>query len=136
MFDKLNNEIKEDILGKRYELSIALVSKEKSRKINKQYRKKDKPTNVLSFSLTKNSGEIVLCPAVIRTEAKNLGQTYEGWLSFLVIHGMLHLKGYEHSSTMETLEEKYDKKHNSRYRHRISDDASRGSRIRKGRKKS
>ncbi|MGH7249805.1 MAG: rRNA maturation RNase YbeY, partial [Minisyncoccia bacterium] len=87
-------KIKNDILGKKYDLSIALVSKQKSRELNRKYRKKDKATNVLSFALSKNSGELVLCPAVIQTEAKNLARTYKGWLGFLVIHGMLHLKGY------------------------------------------
>ena len=132
MFEKIKN----DILGKKYELSIALVSEKKSREINKKYRKKDKPTNILSFSLTKNSGEIILCPAVIKKEIKKFKRTYPKLVGFLVIHGMLHLKDYEHSSTMEKLEQKYDTKYFSGNRRRVVHDTSRGRRILKRRKKS
>jgi len=103
LFTKLKN----DILGKNYSLSIAYVSEKKSREINKKYRGKDKATNVLSFSLRKNAGELVLCKAVIKKEAKNLGRTMPEWLGFLVIHGMLHLKGLKHGKKMEKLEKKY-----------------------------
>ena len=132
MFEKIKN----DILGKKYELSIALVSAKKSREINKKYRKKDKPTNILSFSLTKNSGEIILCPTVIKKEIKKFNRTYSKLMGFLVIHGMLHLKGYEHSSTMDKLEKKYDQKYFSGNRRRVVHDKSRGRRIHQGRKNS
>ena len=66
--NKLKNNIKSDILGKKYSLSIALISAKKSREINKKYRKKDVPANVLSFALHKNEGEILLCPSVIKKE--------------------------------------------------------------------
>lgn len=102
-FQKLKN----DILGKEYSLSIAYVSLNKSKEINKKYRKKDKSTNVLSFALRKNEGELVLCKNVIKREAKNSNKSYEKWLGFLVIHGMLHLKGFEHGGKMEKLEKKY-----------------------------
>jgi probable rRNA maturation factor len=134
-FEKLKN----DILGKEYSLSVAFVGPKKSREINKKYRKKDRPTNVLSFSLYQNEGELVLCNAVIKKEAKIGKQSYGKWLLFLVIHGMLHLKGLEHSSTMEKQEkfyfEKYDKKHNSRNRRRLLNDKSSGGRIHQRRKK-
>ena len=132
MFEKIKN----DILGKKYELSIALVSEKKSREINKKYRKKDKPTNILSFSLTKNSGEIILCPTVIKKEIKKFNRTFPEFMGFLVIHGMLHLKGFEHSSTMEKQEEKYDQKYFRGNRRRIDDDTSRGRRVHQRRKKS
>ena len=128
--------IKDQILGKKYSLSIAYVDEKTSKRINKKYRGKNKPTNILSFSLKKNIGEIILCPAVIEKEAKNFDKTFEKFLGFLVIHGMLHLKGYEHSSTMEKLEQKYDQKYFSGHRHRVIHDASRGRRIHQGRKKS
>lgn len=100
-------KIKTDILGKKYSLSVAFVSPEKSHEINKKYRKKDKPTNVLSFALRENEGELVLCKSVIEKEAKELDKKYDEWLIFLIIHGMLHLKGYDHSPEMEALEIKY-----------------------------
>ena len=100
-------KLKNDILGKEYSLSIAFVSENKSKELNKKYRKKNKPTNVLSFALRKNEGELVLCKAIINKEAKKEGITFDGWLGFLVIHGMLHLKGHKHGKKMEKLEEKY-----------------------------
>jgi len=115
---------------------VAFVEEKESQKINKAYRQKDKPTNVLSFSLSKNAGELILCPAVIKREAKDFGRNFSNFLCFLVIHGMLHLKGMEHSSTMEEAEDKYDAKYNSGNRRRIKDDEGRGGRVFKRRKKS
>ncbi|PIP69099.1 rRNA maturation RNase YbeY [Candidatus Nomurabacteria bacterium CG_4_9_14_0_2_um_filter_32_10] len=100
-------KIKQDILGKEYSLSIAFVSEKKSREINKKYRNIDKPTNVLSFALYKDVGEIVLCKSVMKKELKKFGRTLPQLVGFLVIHGMLHLKGMEHGKKMEKAEEKY-----------------------------
>jgi probable rRNA maturation factor len=136
------SKIKNDILGKDYSLSIAYVSEKKSRELNKKYRKKDKPTNILSFALRKDLGELILCPAVIKKEVKEkkFDKTFHELVGFLVIHGMLHLKGLRHSSTMERAEKKfskkYDKKYFYRHRRRLSNDASRSGRIPKRRKKS
>ncbi len=100
-------KIKKDILGKKYSLSVGFVSPEKSHEINKKYRKKDKPTNVLSFAFSPEAGELVLCKPYIKAEAKNLNKKFNDWLIFLVIHGMLHLKGMSHGSIMEEAENKY-----------------------------
>lgn len=132
MFEK----IKKDILGEDYDLSIAFVGEKKSRELNKHWRNINKATNILSFALGKNKGEIVLCKAVAKREAKNFGRTFRQFLGFLVIHGMLHLKGMQHSSTMEKAEAKYDQKYFYRNRCRVVHDASCGRRIFKGRKKS
>lgn len=128
--------IKNDILGKNYSLSLAFVDEKTSRKINKEYRKKDKPTNILSFLLHKNAGEIIMCPIVIKKEAQNFDRNFTQFMGFLVIHGMLHLKGHEHSSTMERLEEKYDKKYFGGDRCGLDDNESCGRGISKRRKKS
>jgi probable rRNA maturation factor len=128
--------IKNDILGKKYSLSIALISAKKSREINKKYRKKDKPTNILSFAFHKNEGEILLCPSIIKKEVKKFGRNYEELAGFLVIHGMLHLKGYEHSSKMERAEQQYDKKYFYRHRRRLLVNQGHRGRVSKRRKKS
>jgi probable rRNA maturation factor len=132
--------IKKDILGKEYSLSVAHVSEKKSKEINKKYRKKDKPTNVLSFALRKNEGEIILCPTLIKKESKdenkNFGKNFEQLLGFLVIHGMLHLKGMQHGSIMEKAEEKYDQKYFGGNRRRVIYDQNSRRRIYKRRKKS
>jgi probable rRNA maturation factor len=128
--------IKNDILGAKYSLSMAFVGEKISKELNKKYRGKNKPTNILSFCLSKKDGEIVICPKVVKREAKNFDRTFPEFLGFLVIHGMLHLKGMEHSSRMEIAEEKYDKKYFYRNRHRILHNENRGGRIFKRRKKS
>lgn len=107
-------QIKNDILGKKYSLSVAFISENKIKEINNQYRKKNKATNILSFSLSKNEGEILLCPALIKKETKKFNRNFTQLVGFLVIHGMLHLKGREHSSTMEKEENFYDQKYFSR----------------------
>lgn len=107
-------KIKNDILGKRYELSFAFINKTRSKFLNKTYREKDEPTDVLSFPISKNFGEILICPAIARIKSKKFGMTYEQYLLFLVIHASLHLKGMEHGDKME----KYELTHYNRYRRR------------------
>jgi probable rRNA maturation factor len=133
---KVFSDIKDEILGKEYSLSIAFVDEKKSKELNKKYRGKDHAANILSFPLKKSAGEIILCKAVIKREAKNFNKTPSQFLIFLVIHGVLHLKGYKHSSTMSRLESKYDQKYNRGHRRRILHDPSSGRRIQQRRKKS
>jgi len=106
--------IKNDILGEKYSLSLAFVNPKKSREINKKYRNKDNATNILSFPLSKNEGEILICPSVVKKETKKFNRNFKELLGYLVIHGMLHLKGMEHSSRMDREEKKYDQKYFSR----------------------
>lgn len=99
--------IKNKICGEDYDLSIVCVSKKESQKLNKKWRDKDYPTNILSFPLTEKSGEIILQLEKVREDAPNFDMDYPNFLKFLVIHGCLHLKGFEHGSTMEKEEKKY-----------------------------
>lgn len=96
--------ITEKVLGKTYELSLVFVGDRRSRKLNATYRGKDKPTNILSFELSKTSGEIVINPRLARLQAPRFGRTYKNFICFLFIHGVHHLKGMEHGSTMDTAE--------------------------------
>lgn len=132
--------MKDEILGEAYSLSIAYVSEKVSQELNKKFRNKNNPTNILSFPLDKKNGEIILCPTLIKKEAKENTKGYDKnfteWLGFLVIHGMLHLKGMQHSDRMEREETKYDEKYRSRNRRRLHDDESRSGRVHKRRKKS
>ncbi len=130
------SRMKEEILGKNYELSILIATPKISKELNNNYRGKNYPTNVLSFSLEKNSGELVLCPSVIKKEYKKFEKTFTEFFGFLVIHGMLHLKGMAHGSIMEIQEQKYYAKYFSRNRYRIEDLKSHRGRIHQGRKKS
>lgn len=115
--EKNIEKIKNEILGKQYELSFAFISKNKIKSLNKEYRKKDEPTDILSFPLSKNSGEILICLDMVKKKYKqfldpitNKPITYENYLIFLFIHGCLHLKGMDHGDLMEKAEKKYYKK--------------------------
>ncbi|MEK7175336.1 MAG: rRNA maturation RNase YbeY [Patescibacteria group bacterium] len=112
-------EIKKDILGDSYSLSLVFLSEKKSKEINKIYRNKNNPTNILSFNLSKKEGEILMCPGVIKKEIKDFGRSFSKLIGFLFIHGVLHLKNFDHSSKMEELEEKYDQKYFHQPRRRI-----------------
>ena len=102
--------IKNSILGKKYDLSIALLSPKKQAEINRIYRGINKTTNILSFPISKNSGEITLDLAKVKKEAHLFEMSYSQFLKYLVIHGLLHLKGFEHSSKMDNEEIKIRKK--------------------------
>ena len=77
-----------------------------SRRLNKTYRKKDYPANVLSFPLDKTSGEIFLNIRKAEREAKSEGISTKKRLLILYVHGISHLAGYDHSPKMERFEEK------------------------------
>lgn len=101
------DSIREKILGQKYELSVTFLSPSAQKKLNKKYRGKNKSTNILSFPLSKRNGEITFDLSLVKKESKNFDMTYSQFLKYLFIHGCLHLKGYEHSSTMEKEERKY-----------------------------
>ena len=107
----------------KMELSLKTVSSDEIKKLNKQYRGKDKKTNVLSFSSkSKDSiywpestryhlGDIVICPEIIELEAKRQKKEINSHWCHIVIHGFLHLFGFDHVSDsgakeMELLEKK------------------------------
>ena len=103
-------KIKNAVLGKDYELSLVLIGDKLSRKLNKQYRQIDKPTAILSFPLSKNEGEIFINLNSTKRQSANFNRNPDKFAGFLLIHGLLHLKGYEHSSRMEEEEEKIRRK--------------------------
>lgn len=103
----------------RYDLSVRLVDEEESRALNHRYRNRDKPTNVLSFPFERMPGlpgdalqplgDLVICGPVVRREAQEQGKEPLCHLAHMVVHGTLHLLGYDHqtdedAATMEALE--------------------------------
>jgi probable rRNA maturation factor len=106
---------------KEGDLSIALVCGARMRSINKKYRKKDKITDVLSFGFLKDNklkgelGEIVICPEVVKKNAKNLDLDYNKELARVLIHGVLHILGYDHEKAKKEAEEmiKKEEKYNN-----------------------
>jgi probable rRNA maturation factor len=86
------------------EVCIRLVGEPESRVLNADYRQQDKPTNVLSFpadvplpdSAARYLGDMVVCEPVVRREAAEQNKRVEDHLAHMVVHGMLHLYGYDH----------------------------------------
>lgn len=103
-------KIKKYILKEKYNLSVNFVSPTIAQKLNIDYRQKDYIPNILSFPLSKTEGEIFICLSVARKEAKKFSLTYKQFLTLLLVHGCLHLKGMEHSDKMSEEEEKISKK--------------------------
>jgi len=102
-------KIKDEVLGKQYDLSLVFAGNSLMKKLNLKYRKKNLAANVLSFPLSKNQGEIFI----------NLAQKkYPTHL--LLIHALLHLKNFRHGVRMKKQEVKLIEKYfnGSRYHHR------------------
>ncbi len=97
-------------------VNIRLVTKKESAKLNRIYRHKKGPTNILSFPFEPPPkitspflGDLVLCATLVNEEAKQQKKTHLAHWAHLIIHGCLHLIGYDHAHrneavTMETLE--------------------------------
>jgi probable rRNA maturation factor len=91
-------------LGRRgtdREIGVSVVGAAESRRLNARYRGKDKPTNVLSFPVPQLPvkgplGDLVICPQVLRAEAREQKKTLRAHWAHLVVHGALHLIGYDH----------------------------------------
>ncbi|OHA16533.1 MAG: rRNA maturation RNase YbeY [Candidatus Taylorbacteria bacterium RIFCSPLOWO2_12_FULL_43_20] len=99
-------QMKNAVLGKKYSLSLVFTDNKLSRKLNLKFRNKNKPANILSFALEKNLGEIFLDLTQVRCEAPEFERSYTNFAAFLFIHGLMHLKGFVHSSKMEDEEKK------------------------------
>jgi len=91
------------------EISLVFTDEKTIRRLNKKYRKKNKPTNILSFVFAdkKNfvspssqglKGEIIICPAQAKREAKKEGISLRSKITLLIVHGLLHLFGFDHKN--------------------------------------
>ncbi|HBV00931.1 MAG TPA: rRNA maturation RNase YbeY [Candidatus Taylorbacteria bacterium] len=105
-------EMKNAVLPRDYELSVAFVDTGVMREINGKYRNKRYSTDILSFPLSPCSGEIIFSMKDIEKRAPMVKRGTSNFLAFLFIHGLLHLKGYSHGSRMEREEEKIRRKFN------------------------
>ena len=105
------------------ELTIRIVDQDEIQTLNKTYRHKDKPTNVLSFPYEGFDfdvpeevqlpllGDLIICHDIVVAEARQQAKTIEEHWAHMVVHGVLHLKGYDHledsdAEQMEALEVK------------------------------
>ncbi|MCH2323739.1 MAG: rRNA maturation RNase YbeY [Pseudomonadales bacterium] len=96
-----------------FSVCLRFVEPEEAGELNKNYRGKDKATNVLSFPANfpdklsetlqyRPLGDIVICPQVVECEAKEQGKQLEAHWAHMLIHGALHLSGFDHSNESET----------------------------------
>ena len=93
------------------ELTIRIVDEEESQQLNHEYRGKDKPTNVLSFPFEAPAhvpipllGDLIVCKQVVEREAIEQGKTLTSHWAHMIIHGCLHLLGYDHIEDQEAEE--------------------------------
>ena len=81
------------------ELSVVLSDDDHVQILNRDYRQKDKPTNVLSFPQSGPLlGDIILARETVQSEATDKGVSFEAHLTHLVMHGWLHLQGFDHQT--------------------------------------
>lgn len=93
-------------LGRRRaagDLTVRIVGRAESRSLNRRYRSKDRPTNVLSFRATvaqaedrRQLGDLVVCAPVIAREAHEQAKARDAHWAHMIVHGTLHLLGYDH----------------------------------------
>jgi len=118
-WDGVENEYKEFLTGLigrglKYinapvlsEISITFVNKDEIQELNLNYRNRDEPTDVLSFPLSSPDewenndipialGDIIICTEIAHEQADEYGHSFDRELGFLIIHGLLHLAGYDH----------------------------------------
>lgn len=94
--------------NKRSEIYLVLVDSKKIKALNKKYLRKNRPTDVLAFPEPKNFpaasknfnlGEIVICPQQVKKNAKKYNLSFKKELTRVLIHGILHLLGYDHQAS-------------------------------------
>ena len=95
------------------EFTVRIVGNEEGQALNRQYRGKDYPTNVLTFHYTQEpvvAADLVLCAPVVEREAQEQRKTLEAHYAHLLVHGVLHAQGFDHeagdseAAEMESLE--------------------------------
>ncbi len=99
--------MKQSVLGASYTLTLVFIGEKRARDLNRAHREATYVPNILSFPLDAKTGEIYITPLVARREAYKFNMTIRGYIGYLFIHGLLHLKGYDHGATMEKAEKKY-----------------------------
>ena len=90
------------------EVVLRFVGAEESRTLNREYRGRDKPTNVLSFGFElppgfedPHLGDLVICTDVVEQEAREQDKPLEAHYAHMVVHGLLHLQGHDHEKPAE-----------------------------------
>jgi probable rRNA maturation factor len=88
------------VLPEKSEVTVRYVGATEGRRLNRDFRGKDYATNVLSFpygaTRSRVSGDLVICAPVVAREAREQGKPVEAHHAHLLVHGLLHLRGYDH----------------------------------------
>lgn len=111
-FNRVAKKVLKGENRKKEDISIALVNPEAMRKLNKHYRKHNKPTDVLSFENNPEFhgglSEIIICPAIVKKNASLHKISFQEELTRIFIHGLLHVLGYDHKNSrqVKTMDEK------------------------------
>ena len=90
------------------EITVRIVDAEEGRKLNREYRKKDYATNVLTFDYQQEPtvmADLVLCAPVVEREAKEQNKSLEEHYAHLLVHGTLHAQGWDHETSEEDADE-------------------------------
>ena len=86
------------LLTEKKELTVVFLSRRDMQQINLKYRGRNKPTDILSFESAdpRSLGELLLCSDVLKLQARKQGHSLEAETLYMLIHGVLHLLGYDH----------------------------------------
>ncbi|MDD4409501.1 MAG: rRNA maturation RNase YbeY [Candidatus Pacebacteria bacterium] len=109
--------LKKEKVRKGVEISIVIISPEEIQKLNKNYRKKNKATDVLSFGSIDNFyskedfmlPEIIICPEEVKKNSEEYGISFKKELVKVVIHGILHLLDFDHEKGEEEEKAMFDR---------------------------
>jgi probable rRNA maturation factor len=102
-----------------HEISVLIVDDEQIRRMNRDYLNRDRPTNVISFAMTEGFagdihpeilGDIVISSETALRDASTAGLEFSDEIEFLLIHGLLHLMGYNHENTTTEETQRMEKK--------------------------
>lgn len=94
-------EVRRGLKLKNQGITIVFLDPLPAKKLNKQFRGKDYATDILSFDGEEPGqlGELILCPMVLKAQAKEHGHSFKAELGYMLIHGVLHLLGYDHEKS-------------------------------------
>ena len=91
-------------LGRTAEVTLRYVGEAEGRRLNREYRGRDYATNVLTFIYDGGkvlAGDVVICAPVVAREARSQGKSVEAHHAHLLVHGLLHLQGFDHERAAE-----------------------------------
>lgn len=103
-FEKVAENVFKISGHKKIKISLVFTDEKLSEELNSKYRGKNQSTDVLSFSYSENEGEIVICYSIAVSQAKENKISIKNELTRLLVHGILHLAGYDHITKEEELD--------------------------------